>query len=296
MAAPVLVGVDGSPDAADALRWAADFARRTERELQVAHAWQHGGRLQGLPPITTSSRRASRISETEQAVEARLRTLTVDVLGDDSVVSAWTPLRGVVGEALAKEATRVTAELLVVGARGVGGVRGLLLGSVSRAVAEHPPCPVAVVRRYVAIEPPEGQERWTIAVGVDGSDNAARALRWACDTALRSGAGIVAVHAFECPVVDADAAVEARLFDETHHRLEDEWCAPLVHAGVEHHFVIEKGDPREVIGAAAEVVRPACVVVGTRGLGGLPARVLGGVTDHLIRRLQWPVVVVPPPE
>jgi nucleotide-binding universal stress UspA family protein len=39
------------------------------------------------------------------------------------------------------------AQMLVVGARGLGGVRGMMLGSVSHAVLHHAPCPVAVVHR-----------------------------------------------------------------------------------------------------------------------------------------------------
>ena len=69
------------------------------------------------------------------------------------------------------------ADLLVVGPRGLGGLRELLLGSVSSACLHHACCPIAVVRGG-RIAPAEGREG-RIVVGVDGSEVSARALRWA---------------------------------------------------------------------------------------------------------------------
>src|SRR5690606_18202537 len=91
------------------------------------------------------------------------------------------------------------ADLLVVGARGLGGFRGLLLGSVSQQVLHHAHGPVAIVHppRDDAGEPPS--ER--IVVAVDGSDQSRAAVRWALEEAALRHAPVEAVHAWEVPVV-----------------------------------------------------------------------------------------------
>src|SRR5262249_37079977 len=87
------------------------------------------------------------------------------------------------------EASRQAA-LVVVGRKGVCGFPGELIEPKAAQVVHHAGCPVAVV-----------PEQWTgdgsgIVVGVDGSDHAARALRWAVDEAERRGAGVTAVLAW----------------------------------------------------------------------------------------------------
>jgi nucleotide-binding universal stress UspA family protein len=66
-----------------------------------------------------------------------------------------------------------TADLVVVGARGAGGFKGLLIGSVSREVLNEASCPVAVVRN------PPGDPAAPIVVGIDGTSTARAALGWA---------------------------------------------------------------------------------------------------------------------
>ena len=68
------------------------------------------------------------------------------------------------------------AELLVIGSRGLGGFQGLVLGSVSARCANVSPCPVAIIPEGWS---PARPQRNVVAVGVDGSPNAAAAVAWA---------------------------------------------------------------------------------------------------------------------
>jgi nucleotide-binding universal stress UspA family protein len=290
MSGPVLVGLDGSDGARNALRWAASFARATERELYVAHAWQHGGQLEDG---ALDDFRCSDPAQLEADVEERLLRIAADELGDGRVTAA-VALRGGVADALARHADRRDASLVVVGARGLGAARRLLLGSVARTLVEYPSCPVAVVPRSTPVPEDQGAA-WTILVGVDGSASASRAVRWARDVAARCGAEVVTIHALEPPSGDPSAAVLACLREEAEYRIEEEWSAPLRHAGVRYRTLVEEGDPRHVLETAALSSRPVSLVAGSRGLSGMTRRMLGSVSDHAVRNLKWPVVVVPRP-
>jgi nucleotide-binding universal stress UspA family protein len=89
---------------------------------------------------------------------------------------------GSAGRALLDTATG--ADLLVVGARGRGALRGLL-GSVSHQCVHHAACPVVVVPGGEAVPSAASWER--VVVGVDGSDASAAALRWALEEAAPMG-------------------------------------------------------------------------------------------------------------
>ncbi|MEU7925297.1 universal stress protein [Micromonospora sp. NPDC049801] len=126
---PVTVGVDASEPSLVALGFAAERATQRRVPLRVLHAWTPGpGGAAGTP-----DERAA----VEEAVEPWRRTfpeleVTVDLVGGSPAATLI-------------EASR-SAQLVVVGSRGRGGLAGMLLGSVSQQVIQHAGCPVAVVR------------------------------------------------------------------------------------------------------------------------------------------------------
>lgn len=137
----IVVGHDGSKCAQEALLWAARLARRADVDLHVVRAW---GMTSAPQPSSWSPGYVPPLVEWEQAVHDEL-TVHVRAAGLDPAVRVTchvvhrSPAQGLMEAAAG-------ANLLVLGARGRGGFRGLLLGSVSDQCAHHAPCPVTVVR------------------------------------------------------------------------------------------------------------------------------------------------------
>ena len=135
----VVVGVDGSDASMDALRFAADEARRRGVPLRVVCGWS--------PPVT--GRWPGGVMVDPEPFERAARH-TVDAMitavGSEFEGIEVEPIVAVGGGATALLEHCSDAALVVVGSRGRGGFKGLLLGSVSQQVVLHAPCPVVVVR------------------------------------------------------------------------------------------------------------------------------------------------------
>lgn len=135
---PIVVGVDGSPGSRAALRVAAEEARAHGRTLRAVMV--HGF-LEQYAPAAIPVFEPSQVED----VRAILKEILGEELGPrpdiqvEPVVVCDLPVRGLIAEAR-------EASMIVVGARGLGGFRALLLGSVSQQVAHHATCPVLVVR------------------------------------------------------------------------------------------------------------------------------------------------------
>ena len=132
----VVVGVDGSPASRAALETAFAEADRHGLSVHAVVAWESVP-LDDLPPLADEA-------GLRRAAENRLDQMMIPMREDHSGVEA----RGEVLTGTPREVLMDAAEgarLLVVGSRGLGGFRGLLLGSVSQALVQHAPCPVVVV-------------------------------------------------------------------------------------------------------------------------------------------------------
>lgn len=282
-AAPVLVGVDGSPESLAALRWAARIAAPAQRRMVVVNAWQRGRPLVDNPGMSPETVEQSYTDALVELVRSELTRLDLHVDTDVSVA------RGDPVDALLDRASRDGASLVAVGACGTGGATRALLGSVSGHLTS---CPT----RTVAVVPAQDQSSDApFLVCVDGSDGSSRAVRWAASVARSTGREVVAVHVLEMPIADPGPSQVQALTDEATERARHEWCAPLAMADVAHRVVIERGDAGDAITRVATAVQPAAVVAGSRGRGPISQRLLGSVTHRLLRELDTPVVVVPSP-
>jgi nucleotide-binding universal stress UspA family protein len=133
----IVVGVDGSENSLAAVSWAAGLARATGAEVVAVHALGLLERLGDGPPVASQTHR----DEIRERFEAEwCAPLDAPDVRCRRVVRDGSPVT-----ALLAVAEDEGADLIVVGSRGLGGYPEQLLGSTSTQVAQHAPCPVAIV-------------------------------------------------------------------------------------------------------------------------------------------------------
>jgi nucleotide-binding universal stress UspA family protein len=139
MSATIVVGIDGSDGSTRALEFALEEARIRSAEVKAVAAWH-------VPATVYNTGWVVSVDPTdfEKIAKGALDKSLEKARTAGSGVSV-TPLvrEGQPADVLVAEARG--ADLLVVGSRGLGGFKGLLLGSVSQQCSHHAPCPVAIV-------------------------------------------------------------------------------------------------------------------------------------------------------
>jgi nucleotide-binding universal stress UspA family protein len=135
----IVVALDGSEHGWQALEYARHLAECEGGSLWLVHAFPHTSDLRGYEAY---DRLISERTEAGQVIlnEARER------LGDASLKVNEELLEGPPAEAIMKVAEARDADLIVMGTRGLGSLRGLLLGSVSSKVVQHASCAVMLAR------------------------------------------------------------------------------------------------------------------------------------------------------
>lgn len=141
-ARPIVVGVDGSQCSLDALAFAYEQAEARKRPLVVVYAWYMANRwVEGFNPEWPADHHYFREQATQRANEI------VDKFLADKPRPRWLKVLAVEEyPSLALIGIAKDAEMLVVGSRGRGGFKSMLLGSVSTACVHHAHCPVVVMR------------------------------------------------------------------------------------------------------------------------------------------------------
>ena len=136
----IVVGVDGSDQSIAAVEWAAEEATSRKVALEVATTWSYPIGTLLVPLGPEPPQRSALIGEAKGLLDRVLEKAAGALDGVEVLrrVMEGNPSRALIDES-------ADADLLVVGKRGLGGFRGLMLGSVSQQCVAYARCPVAVV-------------------------------------------------------------------------------------------------------------------------------------------------------
>jgi nucleotide-binding universal stress UspA family protein len=280
---PVVVGVDGSDSALDAVRWAVDEAVRRGTGLRVVHAHEiPAGYLPGFVDWhalheALAAQGKAWLASAREEVEKTAPGLAVEVV----------EVRAGAVPTLVLESSE--AAVLVLGSRGLGGFSGLVIGSTAVELAARADCPVVVVRG--------AEHSGPVVVGVDGTPVGEAAIAFAFAAASARGADLVAVHtwtdlllevAFAGAAAQLDFSVLAQQAEEVLGERLAGWQEKYPDVTVTRHVSRER--------ASRALLRHAegagLLVVGSRGRGGFRGLLLGSTSQHLLHHAPCPVAVV----
>jgi nucleotide-binding universal stress UspA family protein len=194
-----------------------------------------------------------------------------------------------------------SADVIVLGSRGGGGFRGLLLGSTTMHVAPYAQCPVVVVHSDVEGRTPfEGADGikgnpGQVVLGYDGSPASNRAAAFAFRHAQAIGTGVVAVSVEpsrgvpETEEIDPENATPGSDTSAFHSPV---IVTAAAFPDVPVSFVAGTGRPAEVM--LSEAIGAELLVVGSRGSGGFAGLIMGSVSQKLLAYASCPVAVLHP--
>lgn len=288
----IVVGVDGSADAEEALVWALREGRSRNLPVRAINVWHPDGtpieveRLAALHSV--AELRAGLLDD----LTAGVRTVVEGVHATDVTVSSEVRYGHPVQELISAAGTD---SLLVVGSRGRGSITGSMLGSVSQSCVQYAHGTVVVVRGRRR-ETPVGR----VVVGVDGSAGSVQALRFAERAAAVRGASLQVVHAWNLPYLGfagRSGAVPREALDEVAVRAGEVLRESLRSAGIDaarsdvEMWLAERAPNLMLLQAAHDA---DLLVVGSRGYGGWKGLLMGSVSTQSITQSPCPVAVVRP--
>jgi nucleotide-binding universal stress UspA family protein len=288
----IVVGIDGSISALHAVRWAAASAARRHLPLRLVH-----GRVFTPTSYPGASATPQGLYE---AMGAQSQEWLRQARAAAVEVTAGLDVRTELSEPPAVPtllAESLTARMVVLGHRGLGGFAGLLVGSTAVSLTAHGHAPVTVVRGRVPGEPPP--TRGPVIVGIDGSPASEAATAHAFDEASFRGLDLVAVHAWsdisaarllDMPGVDIAwdevESAQRRILAERLAGWQEKYPDVRVHRAV------TRDQPaRSLLGRAQDA---QLLVVGSRGRGGFTGRLLGSTSQALLHHAPCPITVVRP--
>jgi nucleotide-binding universal stress UspA family protein len=284
----VIIASDGSQDAAEAVDWLAHLPLPPDAEVEVIGAVPrpvfNETRLQ-TPWSELRKQTECVIEDTRARLAKRWPTATVRIVEGD-------PRPALVDAAVAS-----SADLIVLGARGLGAAASMLLGSVSVSVARHAPCSVLVCRSGA-------RPVRTMTIGVDGGADSNRAIEFLRelplpDTRVARVVGVVEPLRFPTTAPafmtsTLKAAIEA-IEDERRHDLATAVWAAVERLSLRVGRVVAAtptGSAAAVLIRDAEEHQSDLIVVGARGIGAVERILLGSVSESVLRHAGCPVLVV----
>lgn len=292
----ILLATDGSECAESAGRVAVDLANRSGAWLDVVHAFEF------VPPREYAGVALRLRSPAEFAKQGqRLLDEQVGRIEEIGGEVAEARLRmGSPADQILREAEEMEADLVVVGRRGLGGLKRLLMGSVSEGVVQHARCPVLVICGDGEAWPPA-----RVVIADDSSEDARRAGELAAGLGSLFGAEGVLVQVYPRALLSTQESgtLESKILDhalaEAELRDRAEELAPVLGSVPDVKLVVNEA-AEGVDGVALSLLEeaggagvPSLISVGSRGLGALQRARVGSVSTKVLRVAEGPVLVYP---
>jgi nucleotide-binding universal stress UspA family protein len=291
----ILVGTDFSPTAAVAVDWAVELARQLGARVEIVHAVT-------VPPSVPEYVSPGALApgpyfdeEVRQAAQVRLDK-EVAALREKGIEAGAFLALGTPSAVMADQAEATNALALVVGTRGLTGLRHLLLGSTAERLVQKAPCPVLVVHpedlgRHRAIR--------SILVPTDFSEDAERAIHTARKLLAPSReARLTLLHVFNLPIeytaygpipTSVNYLKDTGL--EAERRLQ-ELAERLIAEGLTVDWAAREGDPSVVIVEEAQQRGVDLIAMGSHGRSGLRHLLLGSTSERVVQHASCPVMTV----
>ncbi len=293
----ILVGTDFSPTAAVAVDWAVELARQQGARVELVHAvtvppavpeYISPSAIAPGPVFDEEVRRAALGRLEKEAASLRERGIEVE-----TCLTLGTP-----SNVICDRAAETGALAIVIGTRGLTGLRHLLLGSTTERVVQKAPCPV------LAVHPGDSRRPLrTILIPTDFSEDAERAIHTARallapPSAVASEIRLILLHAFNLPIEytaygpiptsvhylqDTGLDAERRLQEMTDR---------LTAEGLTVDWVAREGDPSVVIVEEAERRQADLIAMGTHGRSGLRHLLLGSTAERVVQHAKCPVMTI----
>jgi nucleotide-binding universal stress UspA family protein len=286
----ILLATDGSKDARAAAVYLKDLPLPSSTTVRITVVVMLPEFVLDGPPIREFKR--SVLEQARGLVDEARAALAPRGFAIETDVAVGDPRAEIV-----RIAGEWRADLIVLGARGLGPVKRLLLGSVSLAVARHAPCPVLVVKGR-----PRKLE--SVLVAMDGSEDSFQAVRFlkSLDLPRQTKVRLLSVvEPLRYPTT-APGAVRGQLIRmlkelEAERRGELDKVLERAAAGLDDKLTrvtrsTPAGNPADAILATADDYDTDLVVVGARGVGGMARLLLGSVSEKVLHHARCPVLIV----
>ena len=283
----IVLATDGSEDAAEAREAAVDLARRSGSELHLVHVWHDVPSPYAHAFVKRELKRQGKeiLDEEVRKIEEAGGTVTKAHLRG-----------GRTSDEVIELSEELGVGLLVVGSRGLGTVRRILMGSHSEEIVHNARVPILVVRRGESAWPPS-----RVIIGEDFSDDARKAGELAASIGALYGSQVLLVYAHpdlpEVPPGETRETVAQELRGtrgQDEERLEaraDELGEIL---GSRPEIRLSDGYPATVLlEAVQQQMPPPLIAVGSRGIAGIRRTRLGSVSTKVVTASPGPVVVYP---
>jgi len=293
----LLLPTDGSDYSEGAARFLAHLALTGDDKVTVLHV------ISWVPFADDVESHYASLKQIKQDIAPKILDSTVNILKAMPAKVSMESMEGYPDRSIVEVADTSDVDLIVMGARGLKGIKQLIVGSVTRAVAINSSRPVLVIK------PPqfEAPAKTKILFATDGSDYANATGKFLASMPFHRDSEITVLNV----VWSATADIPERLYLEMGEKIKEDVARARAAEYEASEKILEPalkylkerftnvngltkvGDPSIEILSAAEALKTDIIVMGCRGLKGLKG-ILGSVSRNIIRHSKCSVLIGKP--